>query len=72
MTLFLTMNASDTILQQRYYSHYAIQPTGNFLISQWFHPVLNGLSSHRLQLLERICWWLHITGIFVFELSALF
>src|SRR5207344_248831 len=66
MALFLTMNASDTLLQKRYYSHYAIQPTGNFLISGWLHPALNGLSSHRLELLERVCWWLHITGIFAF------
>ena len=66
MTLFLTMNASDTLLQERYFRHYAYQPTGNFLISEWLHPLLNGLSSHRLELLERICWWLHITGIFIF------
>ncbi len=66
MALFLTMNASDTLLQERYFSHYAFQPTGNFLISQWLHPLLNRLSSHRLEILERICWWLHITGIFAF------
>ncbi len=66
MTLFLTMNASDTLLQERYFRHYAFQPTGKFLISQWLHPLLNGLSSHRLEILERICWWLHITGIFAF------
>jgi ferredoxin len=66
MTLFLTMNASDTLLQERYFSHYAFQPTGNFLISQGLHPLLNRLSSHRLELLERTCWWLHITGIFAF------
>ncbi|HEY4966695.1 MAG TPA: (Fe-S)-binding protein [Puia sp.] len=66
MTLFLTMNASDTLLQQRLYSHYAVDPTGNFLVSPWLHPVLNGLSNHRLVLLERVCWWLHITGIFAF------
>jgi len=66
MTLFLTMNASDTLLQERYYRHFAFQPTGNFLISQWIHPLLNGLSNHRLEILERLCWWLHITGIFAF------
>src|SRR5450755_2778426 len=66
MMLFLTMNASDTLLQQRYYGHYAILPTGNFLISQWLHPVLRGLSNHQLEYLERFCWWLHITGIFAF------
>jgi heterodisulfide reductase subunit C len=66
MGLFLTMNASDTLLQGRYYRHYAFMPTGNFLVSQWLHPFLNGLSTHRLVLVERTCWWLHITGIFVF------
>src|SRR4249920_2543617 len=32
MTLFLTLNASDTLLQERNYSHYGSHPTGNFLI----------------------------------------
>ena len=41
-------------------------PTGNFLISQWLHPLLNGLSNHQLEVLERTCWWLHIAGIFAF------
>ncbi len=66
MILFLTFNASDTLLQQRNYVHYALHPTGNFMISQWLHPLLNGLSDHRLHLLERSCWWLHITGILAF------
>jgi heterodisulfide reductase subunit C len=66
MGLFLTMNASDTLLQERYYSHYAFMPTGNFLVSQWLHPLLERLSTHRLEILERSCWWLHITGIFAF------
>ena len=66
MSLFLTMNASDTLLQERFYSHYANSPTGNFLVSQWLHPLLNRLSGHRLELLERTCWWLHITGILAF------
>ncbi len=66
MMLFLTLNASDTLLQQRNYGHYAIHPTGNFWISQWLQPILAGLSVHELLLLERGCWWLHITGIFIF------
>jgi ferredoxin len=66
MVLFLTLNASDTLLQERNYSHFGLHPTGDFLISQWMHPLLNGLPSHRLSLLERTCWWLHITGIFAF------
>jgi heterodisulfide reductase subunit C len=66
MTLFLTLNASDTLLQQRNYGHYALHPTGNFIISRWLHPLLNGLSNHQLVWVERACWWLHITGIFAF------
>ena len=66
MTLFLTLNASDTLLQERNYGHYAVHPTGNFWLSQWVQPMLSGLSDHQLLLLERGCWWMHITGIFVF------
>jgi heterodisulfide reductase subunit C len=66
MILFLTMNASDTILQQRGVSHYAQHLTGNFTFSQWLQPLLNGLSDHSLVALERSCWWLHILGIFAF------
>jgi heterodisulfide reductase subunit C len=66
MSLFLTLNASDTLLQERNYGHYALHPTGNFMVSQWLHPLLRGLSNHRLEILERSCWWLHIAGIFAF------
>ncbi|MBS1914917.1 MAG: (Fe-S)-binding protein [Bacteroidetes bacterium] len=66
MCLFITMNASDTILQQRGYSHYAEHLTGNFAFSQYLHPLFNGLSNEGLTILERTCWWLHILGIFAF------
>jgi len=66
MCLFLTMNAADTLLQQQAYGHYALNPTGNFFFSQLLHPILNGLSSEKLVILERTCWWLHILGIFAF------
>ncbi len=66
MTLFLTMNASDTLLQSRGYGHFADHQTGNFLFSQLLHPLLNSLSDHQLVILERSCWWLHILGIFAF------
>jgi len=66
MSLFLTLNASDTILQERGYSHYAEHVTGNFSISQFLHPLLNGLSNSGLVIVERTCWWLHILGIFAF------
>lgn len=66
MTLFLTMNAADTLLQQRGYSHYAEVSTGNFAISSFIQPLLSGLSSESLEAIERTCWWLHIAGIFAF------
>ncbi len=66
MALFLTLNASDTLLQQRQYGHFALNPTGDFLISKWIHPLLDRLSTPQLVLLERASWWLHITGIFAF------
>jgi len=66
MTLFLTMNATDTMLQQRGYGHYASQLTGNFFFSSFLHPLFNGMSDGSLAALERTCWWLHILGIFAF------
>jgi ferredoxin len=66
MGLFLTMNAADTLLQARGYGHYGEHLTGNFTISRWLHPLLNGMSNSGLAGLERVCWWLHITGILAF------
>lgn len=66
MSLFLTLNASDTLLQARGVEHYAAHPTGNFILSQYLHPVLNGMSTEGLEFVERGCWWLHIVGIFAF------
>lgn len=66
MALFLTLNASDTLLQTRGLEHYAANPTGNFIFSQYLHPLLNGLSDNGLMMVERGCWWLHIIGIFAF------
>jgi ferredoxin len=66
MTLFLTMNAADTLLQQRGYGVYGEHTTGNFFFSQALHPLLNGLSNEGLVALERTCWWLHILGIYAF------
>lgn len=66
MTLFLTMNASDTLLQARGYGHYGETVTGNFAFSQVLHPVLNGIGDNGLITIERSAWWLHIVGIFAF------
>lgn len=66
MLLFLTMNSGDTLLQQRGISHYTEANTGNFIISQWLHPLLQSMSNSQLIGVERTCWWLHIIGIFAF------
>lgn len=66
MTLFLFLNASDTLLQARGEEHYAANPTGNFIFSQLLQPLLTGLDNSALIVLERSCWWLHIVGIFAF------
>ena len=66
MTLFLTMNAADTLLQERGYGYYAEHTTGNFAFSQFLHPLLANLSDTALVTVERLCWWLHILGIFAF------
>lgn len=66
MTLFLTLNASDTVLQTRGIEHYSQNLTGNFIFSQYLHPLLNGMSNEGLITIERSCWWLHIIGIFAF------
>ena len=66
MSLFLTMNACDTLLQQRGAEHYAASATGNFAFSSLLHPLLGGLSNEALTAIERTCWWLHIAGIFAF------
>jgi len=66
MSLFLTMNSADTLLQQRGYGHYGEHVTGNFVFSSLLHPLLGGLSDNALVGIERTCWWLHILGIFAF------
>ncbi|MBM3416609.1 MAG: (Fe-S)-binding protein [Bacteroidetes bacterium] len=66
MTLFLFLNASDTLLQARGVEHYATHPIGSFILSQYLHPVISGVNNEGLELIERGCWWLHIAGIFAF------
>lgn len=66
MSLFLLLNASDTLLQARGVEHYAAHPTGNFIISQYLHTLINGMGNNVLEIIERGSWWLHIAGIFAF------
>ncbi len=64
MAAFLTMNATDVVLQSRSFEHY-IQ-AGAFPISNMFSPVFSSLSSESLMFIERFCWWFHIIGILTF------
>jgi len=66
MFLFLFMNASDTLLQKRFYPGFQSHPTGDFVFSGMLQPMINGMSSSSLVLFERSAWWLHILGIFAF------
>ena len=64
MSLFLTMNAADQLLQQSGNPHYP--STGNFWVSQYIMPLLSGGNETSWLMLERTCWWLHILCIFAF------
>ncbi|NDG46705.1 MAG: Fe-S oxidoreductase, partial [Flavobacteriia bacterium] len=64
MLLFLCMNATDALLQQREIPHY-IQ-AGSFPISHYLTPFFAQLPTSSLLLLERIFWWAHIGGILLF------
>jgi len=64
MSLFLTMNAVDLALQAGGNEHY--HQTNSFFFSSILTPLFNGISEGSLITIERTCWWLHITGIFVF------
>jgi ferredoxin len=66
MLLFLTMNATDQVLQSKGYGHYAEHITGDFIISGMLMPAYSSLSDATLVTIERSCWWLHIVGILAF------
>ena len=66
MTAFLTMNATDYLLQTREVGHFAEVKTGAFVISGFIAPLLSGLSDTGLMIIERFAWWFHILGIFFF------
>jgi heterodisulfide reductase subunit C len=64
MLLFLSMNATDSLLQDIGAVDYI--NAGSFPISQFLKPLFNGFLLETLIILERSFWWLHITGIFIF------
>ena len=52
MSLFLIMNAADT--------------ETHFIISASLQPLLSGINSNTLFIIEHTAWWLHIIGIYIF------
>lgn len=66
MLLFLTMNAADSVLQNKGVQHY--EKVGSFAISQYLMPFFEHMNVGSLIVLERIAWWLHILGILGFAL----
>lgn len=64
MFLFLTMNAADHYLQSVGFGHY--HAAGSFPVSGFISPLFNGIAQETVEIIERVCWWLHITGILIF------
>lgn len=64
MAAILTMNASDSLLQQMNVEHY--KQAGSFPISSMFTFLFQDFSEGNLILLERTCWWAHIIGILAY------
>lgn len=63
MTMLLTMNTAEGAIRIKE-GH--ADPHLSFLISQNFTGLLTGLSIPTLEVIERVCWWGHILGIFAF------
>lgn len=64
MWAFLSMNATDSILQSRGIEHYT--QAGSFPISSFLVPLFDGMSDASLIAYERGAWWFHIVGILAF------
>lgn len=64
MFAFLSMNATDALLQQAGADHYV--QAGAYPISSWLMPIYAGLSVDSLIAVERGMWWFHIVGILLF------
>lgn len=64
MLLFLTMNAADHYLQGVGFGHY--HAAGAFPVSGLLSPIFGGMSPESVEIVERVCWWMHISGILVF------
>lgn len=67
MFAILTMNGADQILQGRNIAGYS--KTGVLVFSEMLTvPLYQSLNSEILIIVERIAWWLHIIGMFLFAI----
>ena len=66
MTLFLTMNGADLYIQNNFPNAEHYQKAGSFPISQYTTVLFEGVSLETAVVIERIAWWMHIIGIFIF------
>ena len=66
MSLFLTMNGADYTIQLNYPENDIYVRAGSFPVSQFLVPIFQDFSLNNLMLIERISWWLHILGVFIF------
>ena len=66
MSLFLTMNGADYTIQLNYPENDIYVRAGSFPVSQFLVPIFQDFSLNHLILIERISWWLHILGVFIF------
>ena len=64
MLLFLSMNATDFILQERSFEGY--YKAGAFPISSYLVPLFDSFDTSTVYMFERAFWWLHILGILFF------
>lgn len=64
MSLFLIMNTADQSLQQLGAEHYT--KTEPFWVTGNMTGMFSGMSAGTLIAIERVCWWLHIIGVFLF------
>ncbi len=64
MSAFLTMNATDQILQSRGVAHYI--EAGSYPVSSMLTGIFSSWSTEGLMMYERIAWWFHILGILAF------
>lgn len=64
MWAFLSMNATDHLLQGMGSEHYV--EAGAYPISQFLEPIFSGWSEGALIAYERGAWWFHILGILAF------